>query len=120
MSHTVDFDIFRHAEVVPATEHATVAPTSSASADTHITKPAVVEWDDVPAAGWYQRACAEASHDKEAASYAKANVNRIGGVAVMRTILTKATRMWDNGSVRRHFRSGRLCSLMLITAFYRP
>ena len=111
------------AEVDPAkasTECATVAPTTSASADPNITRPAVFDSHDIPAVTWYQRACAEASHDKAAALSAKADVNRIGGVAVMRTILTKATRMWDNGSVRRHFHSRPFDSLILITACYRP
>ena len=83
----------------------TLAPTTSASADTVITKPAVVVSDEVPAVAWYQCACAEASVDKAAASSTKADVNRLGGGAAMRAVLTKATRMWDNGSVRSHFRS---------------
>ena len=94
------------AATVPATtEPVTVAPTTSTSADTDITKPAVAVGDEVPAVAWYQGACAEASVDKAAASSTKADVNRLAGVAVMRAVLTKATRMWDNGSVRPHFRS---------------
>ena len=94
------------AATVPATtEPVTVAPTTSTSADTDITKPTVVVGDEVPAVAWYQGACAEASVDKAAASSTKADVNRLAGGAVMRAVLTKATRMWDNGSVRPHFRS---------------
>jgi hypothetical protein len=89
--------------VTASTEPATVALTTSASADTDITKPAVVVGDEVPAVTWYQCACAEASVDKAAASSTKADVNRLGGGAAMRAVLTKATRMWDNGSVRPHF-----------------
>jgi hypothetical protein len=108
MSHTADSAIDYHTtEAVPAkvaTEPATAAPTTSASADNDITKSAVVEGDEVPEVAWYQRACAEASHDKDAASDAKADVNRIGRGAVMRAVVVKATRLWDNGSVRRHIR----------------
>ncbi|KIJ93251.1 hypothetical protein K443DRAFT_125661, partial [Laccaria amethystina LaAM-08-1] len=102
MSHTADSAIDYHTtEAVPAkvaTEPATAAPTTSASADNDITKSAVVEGDEVPEVAWYQRACAEASHDKDAASDAKADVNRIGRGAVMRAVVVKATRLWDNGS----------------------
>ena len=86
-----------------ATVPATVAPTASVSADTDITKPAVVVGNEEPAVAWYECACAEASLDKAAASSAKADVLRLSSGAAMRAVLTKATRMWDNGSVRPHF-----------------
>ena len=104
MSHTADCCHTETVSAKAATEYATVAPTTSASADTDITNRA----DDVPAVAWYQRACAEASHDKVAASYAKADVNSIRGIAAMRAVITKATRIWENESVRRHFQCFRL------------
>ena len=118
--HTEDCHTAEMDPAKAAAECAAVAPTTSASADPNITRPTVFDSHDVPVVTWYQRACAEASHDKAAALSAKADVNRIGGVAVMRTILTKATRMWDNGSVRRQFCSRPVGSSMLITAFDRP
>ena len=103
MSHTADCYHTETVSAKAATEYATVAPTTSASADTDITNRA----DDVPAVAWYQRACAEASNDKVAASDAKADVNSIRGFAAMRAVITKATRIWENESVRRHFQCFR-------------
>ena len=88
---------------IAATVPATVAPTTTVSADTDITKPAVVVGNEEPAVAWYECACAEASLDKAAASSVKADVLRLSSGAAMRAVLTKATRMWDNGSVRPHF-----------------
>ena len=84
MSHTADCYHTETVSAKAATEYATVAPTTSASADTDITNRA----DDVPAVAWYQRACAEASNDKVAASDAKADVNSIRGFAAMRAVIT--------------------------------
>ena len=91
------------AVVVPvALNSAAAPPVGLVSFDTATTESAVVERDETPAVTWFQCACAEACLDKAASLSAKADVGRLGGGSAMRAVLTKATRMWDNGSVRRH------------------
>lgn len=87
------------AVAVPVALNSAAAPPASlVSFDTASTESAVAEGDETSAVTWFHCACAEACLIKAASLSTKADVGRLGGGGVMRAVLTKATRMWDNGS----------------------